>query len=135
MKKRTNKKSKFRGVSWNTQKKKWIVFYTDNGKRIYCGLFSDELLAHQAHEMRKNIEEAKQKEIEKRIERKYMIEELVKKGVKQGRLDKYTLAEIKPMFEIEIQGRSRTAYDGERCGNCGLVWRRKTPFDNCPRCA
>ena len=38
-----NKSSKYKGVSWNKQNKKWMAYIYLNGKRTYLGLFRKEI--------------------------------------------------------------------------------------------
>jgi len=40
--------SKYRGVSWAPDRRKWRAFVTDHGKRINLGQFSDEQAASEA---------------------------------------------------------------------------------------
>ena len=40
-----NNTSGYRGVSWNKNANKWIVNIGINGKNIYCGIYSDPVIA------------------------------------------------------------------------------------------
>jgi hypothetical protein len=42
--------SKYKGVSWNTNKKRWHVQITTNGKTIRLGYFTDEIEAAKAYD-------------------------------------------------------------------------------------
>ena len=41
--------SKYPGVSWDKEKKKWVTFLTFKGKSIYLGRYKCELAAYKAY--------------------------------------------------------------------------------------
>lgn len=45
-----NRTSKFKGVSWNKNARKWQVFFVANKNRKYLGLYENELEAAAAHD-------------------------------------------------------------------------------------
>jgi hypothetical protein len=47
---RKSKSSKYKGVSWKKQKKKWIVIISYNRKNKFIGLFEDEIQAAKAYD-------------------------------------------------------------------------------------
>ena len=47
-----NKSSKYKGVNWHKQAKKWRVEIGFGGKRYYIGLFDDEKLAAEAYNIK-----------------------------------------------------------------------------------
>ena len=68
------------------------------------------------------------------MKEKEAITQLVKMGVAKSRLEKYADSDLKIMLAIETGKRKYFAYDGEKCKCCGLVWKRKFAWENCPRC-
>ncbi len=48
--KQSNNKSGFKGVHWNTQKKKWCAEIRFNGKKKHLGFFADPKEASEAYE-------------------------------------------------------------------------------------
>jgi hypothetical protein len=49
-KRNKNNTSGFKGVSWNKNAQKWIVHIGFHGKDIYCGLYSDPIMAAQVYD-------------------------------------------------------------------------------------
>ena len=47
---RRRKKSRFVGVNWNRQMKKWRVAVSDQGKRKHVGYFEDKIEAAKAYD-------------------------------------------------------------------------------------
>ena len=47
---RKNQSSKYTGVSWRKQAKKWIVLISYNGKKKFIGSFEDEIQAAKAYD-------------------------------------------------------------------------------------
>ena len=47
---RKRKTSKYTGLSWNKQRRKWIVLINYNKKKKYIGLFEDEIQAAKAYD-------------------------------------------------------------------------------------